>query len=184
MNADGTGKVPLTKGAHHGLAPSWSPDGKRIRTVVKEPVTNERFFVDSAWTPEGKILWVHDWDVYAIYPDGSGRQRLTTVNSVGEFALSPDGKTIAYHDLSGNRIQVVPLSRGATRVTLLEPVSDYIKDPLAAIAWAPSGDALALSSSGWYSIVGSPLYIVNVDGTGLSSVPGIDDASGPTWWQE
>ena len=98
--------------------------------------------------------------------------------------MSPDGKKLAYHDLTGDRIQVVALRKGATPVTLLQPVSDYVSDPYAALTWGPNGKVLAVSSGMSYGTVGSPLYIVNADGTGLSAVPGIDDAYAPTWWPE
>jgi len=32
--------------------------------------------------------------------------------------------------------------------------------------------------------VGSPLYVLGADGSGLSSVPGIDDAMDPAWRPE
>ena len=67
-------------------------------------------------------------------------------------------------------------------MSLLDPVSDYITGDLeAAPAWAPDGKAVAVAAFG---SIGSPLYIVMADGSGLSAVPGIDNAADPAWRPE
>ena len=202
MNADGSGKEQLTKGAVRGAWPTWSPDGKQIafsryrrqpegqdlfvmnadgsglRSVASSPGGSR---VDAAWAPNGKILFLRNSDVFAVDPRGSGLLRLTKTSSISEFALSVDGKRIAIHDINGPRLVVVPVHGSDTPVTLLDPVSEFIPDPYAAAAWTPNGKALAVASSDCEGLSGSRLYIVNADGSGLSAVPGIENAEDPAW---
>jgi TolB protein len=201
MNADGSGKGKLTKGAVAGGTPTWSPDGKRIvfmRCVLPsqrwaifvmnpdgsglKPVvkgSTDDYF--PTWAPNGKILFLRLSDVFAVNPDGSGLVRLTKGGNVLNYALSPDGKDLAIQNAMSHRIEVIPAHGGGSRVTLLDPVSDFIADPWAALAWTPDGKALILATSEFYGEHGSRLYIVNADGTGLSAVPGIDNADDPAW---
>ena len=72
-------------------------------------------------------------------------------------------------------------------MTLLKPVSDYVhigiseqNDLTVTAAWTPHGKALAVASSSYYGFVGSRIYVVNTDGSGLSAVPGhIENADRP-----
>jgi Tol biopolymer transport system component len=201
MNADGSGKVKLTKGAVVGGTPTWSPDGKQIVFMrcllpsqrwaifvmnsdgsglkpVAEGSTDDYF---PTWAPNGEILFLRLGDVFAVNPDGSGLMRLTKGGNVVNYALSPDGKYLAIQNATSHRIEVIPAHGGGSRVTLLNPVSDFIADPWAALAWTPDGKALILATSEFYGEHGSRLYIVNADGSGLSAVPGIDNADDPAW---
>jgi TolB protein len=204
MNADGSEPAQLSEG--NGFSPAWSPDGKQIVYAVAtsaEPyhvdilIMNadgsgtrkltdvEGFPVAPSWTPSGEVLFLRDGDLYSIDPDGSGLVRLTTGKSIGAYALSPDGKTLAYHDLTEDAIVAVSLDGSGAPVTLLEPATQFITDdPLAALAWTPDGKALAVASGSLDGFHGSPLYIVNSDGSGLSQVPGIGPAWDPAWRPE
>jgi Tol biopolymer transport system component len=119
--------------------------------------------------------------VFAVNPDGSALVRLTRGRSVGGFALSPDGKSIAVYNLIRDRIAVVPAQGSGPALTLLEKVAGFIGDPYVALAWSPDGRALALASSLCYGQLGSRLYIVSADGSGLSAVPGIENAMDSAW---
>lgn len=201
MNADGSGKAKLTKGYH----PHWSPDGKRIvfNRYFGDARGEDVFVMDAdgsgvrlvsgqapsdtdpSWASDERIVATVGRDVFAMNLDGSGRVRLTKGEDVQDSAASPDGTMLAYHDLDGDRVVVVPLRRTGSTVTLLEPVTDIIIGNLeAAFAWAPDGKALAVASNDGGGPDGSPLYIVNADGTGLSAVPGIEDAMDPAWRPE
>ena len=147
-----------------------------------------------AWAPHGKILFLRrpsklgSGDVFAVNDslDGAapstGLVRLTKGRNIGEFALSPDGKSIAVHNVDADRIEVIPAQGGDPAVTLLDQVSALIApDRFAALAWTPNGNALAVASSSDGGSHGSRLYIVNADGSGLSAVPGIETAMDPAW---
>jgi Tol biopolymer transport system component/predicted small lipoprotein YifL len=208
MNADGSNKRRLTKGSVRGDWAVWSPDGKKIafmralsleehaifsvkadgsglrRVTHPAPGTPPGGQVDHfpAWAPSGKILFLRLSDVCAIGHDGSGLVQLTKVGNIGDFALSPDGKRIAIDSKTSQSIEIVPARGGGTPVTVLHPISDFITpDPYAAPAWTPDGKALAMASSSHMGSHGSRLYIVNADGSGLSAVPGIDNAEEPDW---
>jgi hypothetical protein len=76
--ADGSGERPLTSDGHSG-DPTWSPDGS---TIV---------YVDS---PTGDV---HDRQLFAIAPDGTGRRQLTANGgSIEAPEFSPDGSLVAY----------------------------------------------------------------------------------------
>jgi Tol biopolymer transport system component len=213
MNADGSGRVQLSKG--NGYSPAWSPDGKQIVYAVavspehvdvivmnadgsgaKKIADTESYSAAPSWTPSGEVLFLRESALYSINPDGSGRVRLTTGISICEYALSPDGKTLAYCLLApgmtstggvdwNKNVFTVSLDGGGEPVTLLESVGQLIKDdPLVALAWSPDGKALAVASSSLNVQRGSPLYIVNADGSGLSQVPGIDAVYDPAWRPE
>jgi Tol biopolymer transport system component len=201
MNADGSGKVRLTKGSRSaggsGGWPSWSPDGKQIAFVTYTGSKKWDWAIDvmnadgsarkrvsdgsgndlsPSWTPDGRIIFVRDKPAgtYAVDPDGTGLVRLA---KTGYDACSPDGRSLCISD--GDRVQVVRMRGGGTPVTLLHPIFDFMTGECGA-AWTPDGKALVLAANFWSSS-GSRLYVVNADGSGLSAVPGVDGGNGPVW---
>ncbi len=88
INPDGSGKTKLTK----GMAPSFSPDGKKI--------------VYSRW--DG-----HDFEIHTINANGGGKTRLTS-NSTNDFypCYSPAGKRIAYMGYDGNDWEIYTMKVG------------------------------------------------------------------------
>ena len=108
--------------------------------------------------------------------------QLTKGRNVGEFALSPDGRSVAIHNVRRDRIEVIPARGGGPARTLLGRVSELIRpDRFAALAWSPDGNALAVASSSDGGSQGSRLYIVSADGSRLATVPGIENAMDPAW---
>ena len=209
VNADGSGKVELTEDS--GYLPDWSPDGKRIVFVryvgvagdvtpqedifvMNADGTGERCLVDlkgsdsrPVWAETGEIFFIHKYDtLYSVNPDGSGLRRIKQPGGVENFAISADGKMLAYqssHD--EGRVVALPLRGAGKRVTLLEPASDYIlDDETVALGWTRDGKALVVAGGSGGTIHGSRVYVVNADGTGLSAVPGIETALDPAWQPE
>lgn len=202
MNADGSEQAELTPGGD----PSWSPDGSQIAfTSYFEGVHGQALYVINAdgtglerltdesekdfspraatWAPDGRILFLltpsKGTDVYAINADGSGLAPVTKSALVACFALSPDGTQLAIQQ--GPVIEVVPVAGGEAAVTLVDPLKDFMADN-ASLSWTPDGTAVATAVTGWEDVpVGSPIYIVDADGTGLSRVPGVDNAREPAW---
>ena len=73
-------------------------------------------------------------------------------------------------------------------MTILDLVSDFTpQDSNVELSWAPDGKAMAVVRN--VVVVDSPghgslLYIVDADGTGLSAVPGVENAMDPSWRPE
>jgi len=134
------------------------------------------------WAPKGRILFLRLSDVYSVNARGGGLTRLTKVGNIGDFALSPDGKSLAIDNNASQSIEIVPARGGGPRVTLLHPIPDFVPDdPNVALDWTPDGKALAMASSSVFGDQGSSLYIVNADGTGLAVVPNTGDVLDPAW---
>jgi Tol biopolymer transport system component len=204
MNADGSGKRQLTKGSVYANEPAWSPDGKRILCVgwgigPEAALSGGQFYVISAeggtpkrvmregagvtggnipvWAPDGRILFANVGDVWSVKPDGSGLTQLTQIGNVTDFALSPDGKSLSVDNNSSGTVEILPV-RGGAAVTLLDPISGLMPGDTVNLAWTPDGKALAVADAG---SSGSRLCVINADGSGLSAVPGIEDACAPAW---
>ena len=119
-------------------------------------------------------------DVFAVDQDGSGLTQLTEGADLRTFAMSPDGTKLALHD-QAKRLYVAPVQEDAAgQVTLLDETRGYVLDPFTRVSWSPNGAAMAFSSDSMYMsdrYSGSYLFVVNVDGTGLSRVPGLPRVS-------
>ena len=79
----------------------------------------------------------------------------------------------------------LPVHGGGASATLLDQVVPrLLKDPEdaygAGLSWTTDGRGLTFASSNSDLHCGSPLFMVNADGSGLSAVPGIDNAIDPT----
>lgn len=214
MDADGSSHRQLSQ--EDGFGPSWSTDG---RYIVYDHVASEsdepsqidvlvmnadgsgtRTLVTNiqeepsgpSWTPDGKVLFLREGTLYSISLDGSEETRLTTGMNVCQYALSPDGKTLAYCLIPAGMawadpdykagIFAVSLEGGSTPVALIEDVEPLIgEEPLVAFSWTSDGKALVVAANHHNAQGGSPLFVANTDGTGLSQVPGIDAAFDPSW---
>ena len=204
MNADGTGQTQLTKGKMRGSWPTWSPDGKQIAFARALPDDSGEIYVMNAdgsgprrvtsgglprWAPNGMIYFVkgRTRDVYRVSPDGSGLRRVTKEAWARGFAISPDCKRLAVYDDNSDRIVSLPAAAPGAPVLLVDKPAErgYVPGGVGiALDWAPDGSAVAFAVSDFEDTQGSPIYVVNADGTGLSAVPGTSAMWDPDWRPE
>ena len=164
MNADGSDVRLVTQRQAGQAHPSWTPDGRRV------------LFTDGGD------------DGCAVNLDGSGRVTLTQTKGMllTDVAASPDGKSYAFPSNEDAAVYVARLSGKGAPVTVLERLRDYLaaESGDVTVAWTPDGKALSVANSTGEGTAGSPIFVVKVDGSGLSAVPGIDTAIDPAWRPE
>ncbi|MCX6373563.1 MAG: LpqB family beta-propeller domain-containing protein [Actinobacteria bacterium] len=209
MKADGSGSHRLVRGAVAGEAPAWSPDGTKVAfsrfmsgddsfdlVIVGangkglRKVTSGHDDLWAAWAPDGTIYFLRvddeDPQVYSVEPGGSRPTRVTRLAYVAGFALSPDGKRLALYDFANDRLVLLPANGDGKPVMLVTEVSNMIDMTQSChvrLAWSPDGKAIAFAASVW-NPTGSALYIVNADGSGLSTVPNTGEVREPAWRPE
>lgn len=167
MNADGSDAHAVTSEQGRGVdyLPQWTKDN-RIYFLRIEPGARAAQF--------------------RVNPDGSGLEEVAKVGTAGNdlfcYVLSPDGRQIAAQNIAGNtdRLVLVPLGSESPQVTLLNPVSSYMPGSITPdVSWAAGGQSLAVAAL--YDKGFTRIYVVNADGSGLSVIPGIEDARDPAW---
>ena len=104
-------------------------------------------------------------EIYIMNADGSDQRRVTTNTHFDLGAdLSPDGKTVAFHQtLSGDNcpctIQLVDVADGATERRLTNGMWP---------TWSPDGKRIAFNAPGVGGI--GDIWVINIDGTGLTNL--------------
>ena len=147
MNADGTGKNP----------------------VSNDPGTD---YVHG-WTPDGRVVFASDRDggehaaYYAVNPDGTGLERLFEAYGYLAPHWSPDGTKIAAlkPDLEGKMDVWVANADGTGGVNVTESPEYETFPRYAADIWSPDGSRIVYSAV----VDGSKdLFIADADGTGAT----------------
>ena len=138
---------------------------------------------DDSLPKNGKIAFsifqVEDsrYDIYAVNPDGSSLNRLSTIASstyYAQSAWSPDGTKLAFVD--EERIWVMDAYGSNLRVLTLDKsdLSNF-SDP----AWSPDGKKLAFTGfSEPNSLASADIYTMDVDGSNLTNLtksPGVSE---------
>lgn len=162
INADGSGLAQVTTDSAADFDPSWSPDGQWI-AYRHQPGDDE------------------STEIFTIGADGSDPQNLTNNEGVADWgpAWSPDGSKIAF-DSSGDH-------RGTLRGYLMNTDGSdntqideeaWIEYP----AWSPDGTRLAFMAQTPEGTNNYEIWVINVDGSGLTRLTDSPGADGwPSW---
>ena len=194
INPDGTGLRQLTHVAAPAVAggPDWSPDGRRIafwsdlsgesRLYVMDRDGSHRRLVFSElagyadfspqYTPGGgRLVFTrcrHECAIYSVWVDGTHLRALTRPNESLDVvdldpSVSPDGRRIAFTRLNAGGIiaQVYVMRADGSGAHPITPpaLEGFAPD------WTPDGRHILLTSN--RDRLGSAIYQVNPDGTGL-----------------
>jgi len=161
MNADGSAQANLSRSLADEKAHAWSPDGTKI-----------------------VFLRQNDDRLYVMNADGTGVAPLTADDfqhlDDTNLSWSPDGTKIAYisGDDSGRYLSVIN-AEGTGKRRLRETRGNFLD-----VVWSPDATKIAYSEGA--SISQSNLWVMNVDGSGLTRVTNHDESSGiysrsPAW---
>ncbi len=188
VNADGTGRVNLSRSPADDSFPQWSPDGSRIAFHSNRIDTQFDIFVMDAdgnnverltsspeaelgptWSPDGRqiafYMQVPDGgrQIFIMNADGSNIRQLTSGKADALFpAWSPDGQRIAFHSNRDGVWQIftaAPDGGNLVRVTNIPSGSFY---PV----WSPNGEWLLFHAIEDDS--NRDLFMVRPDGTDLT----------------
>jgi Tol biopolymer transport system component len=161
MNADGGAQTNLSHSLADEKAHAWSPDGTKI-----------------------VFLRQNDNHLYVMNADGTGVAQLTADDFQHlhntNLSWSPDGTKIAYisGDDSAHYLSVINAD-GTEKRRLRETNSPFLD-----VVWSP--DATKIAYSNGASINQSNVWVMNVDGSGLTRVTNHGGSSGiysrsPAW---
>lgn len=150
MDGDGTNLCNLTQNKVLDSSPHWSPDGNFI-VFFRNP--------SSSFYPS---------TIHRMNRDGSQETELASGD--GQFALSPDGSTIAFR-YDG---QIYRINVDGSNKTQLTDGRYPLKDD---ITWSPDGTRIAFSQE-----PDGEIYVMNADGSDLRNItnhPALDNH--PSW---
>ena len=190
MDAGGSHVIQITNlglSLFPPLHPRFSPDGSKIVFAAPTNLPQDAFYqlltIPSAggsptqltsgsgqhsmpaWSPDGtRILFNTGSALFSVNPSGGAATQIASGLHMWP-AWSPDGSKIAYADFSGLFI----MNSDGSNVRLVANA------PTVKPSWSPDGKQIIFGNA-----VNQPISIVNADGTGLHSIPGVT-GNFPDW---
>jgi Tol biopolymer transport system component len=150
-----------------------------VWAVTSSGALGQEHAAQPAQHPDEVLLFVSDrggaWDIYSVFPDGSGLIQLTSDAGMNSGAtLSPDGRRVAFNsDRSGNMEIWAMGIDGSNPVQLTGSLGRC-----SGAAWSPNGDRIAFSSSQ----DGGGIQVMGSDGSNVRRIsPRGMPASSPAW---
>jgi TolB protein len=165
MNADGSDETSLTKKFGTYARPAWSPDGTKLGVRI-DIDTGSGIAVMDVRHENGRL---------------TGSQPVAITDAFADSPRwSPDGKKLIYSAAEGSGgwlTYLADITSGTT--TQLTGIPENSID----LDWSPDGSRIAFSFYTDAANQVSDLYVINVDGTGLTQLtntPNIGEAM-PAW---
>jgi Tol biopolymer transport system component len=93
------------------------------------------------WTRHGEVVTTTSRGIYLVRPEGRTARRLPAVRNAYAFALSPDGRRLAWVASNGRRLLIRALAGGRTR-NITPRGTEYLDSP----AWSANGRSVAVQS--------------------------------------
>jgi TolB protein len=197
-DADGGNLQQLTRDNNISVAPSLSPDGRRLAytgyksgyadvyeinlsngardRIVKFPGTNS----GAAFSPDGSRIALTmskdgNPELYVVGAGGSGARRLTrTSGAESSPTWSPDGNEIIYSCDDRGSPQLYRISSGGGGAQMLSTGHNFCTEP----SWSPDGKKVAFNvrEGGVFQVA-----ILDLQGGGARVVSSGGDAQDPVW---
>lgn len=171
------GRIAFDRAGAIGTAPASGGTGK---IVAKGRNMSPAFSADGRWIAyQKKAEGYHDWEIWAMRADGSGKRRVVPAGLNGAASWHPNG-TLLYSsfDMATGSSGYYSIKRDGTgRKRVLAKAAGSVTSA----RWSPSGTRLAITYSP-KSDANYALYTVRPDGSGLRKLSKAGQtADAPDW---
>ncbi|MFN2384607.1 MAG: Tol-Pal system beta propeller repeat protein TolB [Gemmatimonadota bacterium] len=187
---------PLSNHKGLDMAPSWSPDGRRLAHTLTKDGNAEIYVLDAgarrlrrltyslgidtapSWSPNGRAIAFESdrggsAQIFSMDAEGANLRQLTFGGEAHSPAWSPPGDRIAYVERIGGRFQIVTTGADGGGRQVMTSVGDN-EDP----TWSPDGLHLGFSSTRGG---GSDIYTMDWDGANVRRVTRGGGYVSPSW---